>query len=441
MYSEKGTIKKKKAIIFCSLLIITIVLFIPSILKGRNKKNDTVYISKTKNRERKSVNQILTNKICDFEGSKKFDRRIKKFMRYWDIKGASFALMKNDSLIYAKGYGYANKEESVKCDTKYLFRLASLSKLITASTIMHLVEENKLSLNDKVFGENGIFKDSIYCHIRDKRVKKITIEHLLRHRACFSSPYGDPAFNLPYVARFLKKELPLSRKDMVIYASRNRLKYSPGSSSIYSNLGYIVLTEVIEKVTGQDYEQYVQDSILAPAGCYDMHIGYNFPDDLRKNEVSYYDLSNAKQKKSCTGEDETVPRCAGGNDMNILSGAGGWIASSVEMLKFVAAINKSSVKPNILKSETIRKMTTYKKGYIPIGWSKVNSHEWYRSGSMAGTNNLIKKQRDGYTWIFFTNTTIWVGSKFYRYVSSEIKRDIRRVKKWPQRDLWQIKDE
>ena len=63
---------------------------------------------------------------------------------------------------------------------------------------------------------------------------------------------------------------------MVRYAAQTRLRYEPGSSNAYSNLGYVVLTKVIEKVSGMPYEKFIQDSILTPIGCYDMHIGHSF---------------------------------------------------------------------------------------------------------------------------------------------------------------------
>ena len=82
------------------------------------------------------LNHLLENSMCDIQETKKFDAAILRFMRYWGIRGGSFALMRNDSLLYAKGYGFSNTADSTICEVKNIFRVASVSKLITAVAIM-----------------------------------------------------------------------------------------------------------------------------------------------------------------------------------------------------------------------------------------------------------------------------------------------------------------
>ena len=83
-------------------------------------------------------------------------------------------------------------------------------------------------------------------------------------------------------------------------------------------------------------------------------------------------------------------------------------------------------------------MTLPQKNLIPIGWSKVSKKEWFRSGNMSGTNALIKKESNGYIWVFVTNTSSWKGPKFYLEINSNIKRALNKVKKWPEgRDLFE----
>ena len=116
-------------------------------------------------------------------------------MDQWEIKGASLAIMKDGKLIYSKGYGYADEENEVKTDVNHIFRIASVSKLITAAGIMKLVENGTLSLDDKVFGEEGILNDTtLYAPVKDKRMNHITVENLLRHQGGFTNRAGDPMF-------------------------------------------------------------------------------------------------------------------------------------------------------------------------------------------------------------------------------------------------------
>ena len=132
------------------------------------------------------INHLLDNSQSELEEMKGFDRVVERFMQRWEITGASIAVMKNGRLLYSKGYGWADKERNVRTDVKHIFRIASLSKLITATGIMKLQEDGLLSLEDRVFGEQGILCDSAFREIRDRRIEKITVEHLLRHQGGYS---------------------------------------------------------------------------------------------------------------------------------------------------------------------------------------------------------------------------------------------------------------
>ena len=384
------------------------------------------------------LNHLMENSMSDLEETEKFDAAIRRFMRYWDIKGASFALMKNDSLIYAKGYGYSDIKDSIECEVKNVFRVASVSKLITAVAIMRLCETGKLTTQDFVFGEEGILCDSLFLNYRDKNIKKITVEHLLRHTGGFANPHGDAAFNTDLVARYLGKELPLSMDDMVQYATRIRLRARPGGWFNYSNLGYIILSKVVEKASGMPYETYVKDSVLAPMGCYDMHLANNFSDEFLENEVKYYEVREAEPVPAYDGSDTLVMKSRGGNDVHGLYGAGGWVASPVELLRFVSAIDNCPVKEEFLSQESIDFMTMYSKNFKPAGWATVTSREWMRTGSMAGTSALIKAQKDGYTWVFISNSSSWTGPALSRRMGRDITRALQRVKKWPEVDYFNL---
>ncbi len=384
------------------------------------------------------LNHLLDNSMSDCPQTKRFDASILRFMRYWGIKGGSFALMRNDSLLYAKGYGYSNIQDSIQCEVKNIFRVASVSKLLTAVAIMHLEERGHLSTQDFVFGEEGILNDSLFLNYRDKNIKKITVEHLLRHTSGFSNPHGDAAFNMELVAKFLGKPLPLTMDDMVQYATRIRLRAKPGGRFNYSNLGYIILSKVIEKASGIPYETYIKDSILFPIGCYDIHLAHNYQNEFRENEVTYYEVKEAEKVPAFDGSDTLVMKSLGGNDVHGLYGAGGWVASPVELLKLVAAINKCPVQKDFLTAESIDFMTPYGKNAKPAGWASSSSKFWLRTGSMSGTSALIKAQKDGYTWVFISNSSSWNGPGLARQMNKEITRAIMRVSKWPETDYFTL---
>ncbi|MFI3259931.1 MAG: serine hydrolase domain-containing protein [Rikenellaceae bacterium] len=386
-----------------------------------------------------SINFLLDNQMSGLEQTKKFDSTIEAFMKRWELTGGSFALMRNDSLIYAKGYGYADKESGVLCNVQNVFRIASASKLITATAAMKLIEEGKMKLTSKVFGEEGILRDTTFLKFSNKSFKEITVEHLLRHTSGLSSPISDPSFANYSVARHLGKELPLSLDDMVLYATTIRVKYKPGTRYEYSNLGYQILTKVIEVVADEDYEKFVQRELLEPAKCYDMYVGKNFREDRDPNEVNYYEVKEAKPVDAYDGSGRKVMKSNGGNNVTLLSGAGGWVASPVELLRFVASINGNSGKADVISKESVNKMTydSTDRTKKPMGWATVKGREWQRSGSMAGTNTFIKQQKDGYTWVFITNSSAWIGYQLSSKISSTITTAIGRVKEWPKRDLFE----
>lgn len=385
------------------------------------------------------INQVVSNNDSELETTRRFDQIIQRFMDKWEIHGASFALMKDDRLIYAKGYGYADVESEIPMDVMHIFRIASVSKLITATAIMKLQEEGKLQLSDFVFGQDGILNDSIFSHIRDPRSKKITVEHLLRHQGGYSLVYGDPMFCPLDIATKMKVDPPADLNTIIRFVLSRRLHFTPGKSSVYSNVGYGILSKVIEKVSGEDYETYIRHHILLPAGCFDMYLGKNYAEDRLPNEVKYYEVSNAEQIPACDGSGKLVYRSNGGNNIEDLYGAGGWVASPSELLRFLAIIDNDPTIPDILSPASIEYMTRKIPHTLPIGWVETNSRgEWIRTGTLAGTSALMKKQRDGYAWVFLTNTSSWKGAHFPRYINTAVQHALNTVAEWPERNLFDL---
>ena len=334
---------------------------------------------------------------------------------------------------------FADEEENVPMDVMHVFRIASISKLITAVAIMKLQEEGKLTLQDRVFGPEGILNDTIFSDIKDPRTTKITVENLLRHQGGFSIAYGDPMFCPVEIARKMQVPPPADLNTMIRFVLSRRLGFTPGSGARYSNIGYGILSKVIEKVSGEDYELYVKRHILRPAGCFDMHLGKNLYDDKLPNEVKYYEVSNAEQIQACDGSGKLVARSNGGNNIEELYGAGGWVASPAELLRFLAAFDKDPGIPDLLSDASIDYMTQEVPSAYPIGWIETTSRgEWFRSGTLAGTSALMKKQKDGYSWVFLTNTSSWKGSRFPHYIDNAVRQAMASVHSWPERDLFEM---
>ncbi len=413
---------KQKKILDISLIalgVIVVVLNFVTRCSGKGNCGESI----VEEEEYISINHLISNDMSDCETTRKLDRYVDNFLKRWEIKGGSLAIMKGGNLVYAKGYGWADEEDTLKTGPGHIFRVASLSKLITATAIMKMAEDSLLSLDDKVFGENGILNEEQFSHYRDKRVPKITVEHLLRHKGGFATYRGDPLFCTREIMIWEKLDTVPDMDRVIEFTLSQRLGFTPGTSSKYSNAGYLILTKIIEKLSGMSYEEYCQKNILYPSGCYDMHMARNLYEDKYPNEVRYYETHDAEPIPAYNNSGDTLYRRYGGNNIEGLLGAGGWVASPSEFVIFASHIDGDSTTPDILSQESIRKMVTCVGGELPIGWSRAAiGSEWKRTGTLAGTSAIIKKQKDGTIWMFVTNTSSWKGSKFPRYIETMVRR-------------------
>ena len=311
---------KIKKIIISLLAIAALVTAIAFILNSVGKENE----AKVETRVLPRLNETLTNEMSDIPELEKMDARVRKFMNRWQIKGASLAVMRNDSLLYAKGYGWADEEAGITMEPGNILRMASVSKLLTAVGIMVLQDRDSLSIKDTVFGPGGIldtpfFNDLVKC---DKNYSKVTVEHLLRHQAGFRR---DPLFSSVDVKNQLGLDHAPTKEDYYGLVLSRKLRWVPGMNQKYSNFGYLLLSEIIEKVSGMPYEQFMKEEVLEPAGCFDMHIGGIYYEDKRANEVRYYTHEgDGKFVEEYTGNGNMVERCYGGTNLPLLSGAGAW---------------------------------------------------------------------------------------------------------------------
>jgi CubicO group peptidase (beta-lactamase class C family) len=146
------------------------------------------------------------------------EKVVNSFLHRWSIAGASIAVSKDGKLIFAKGFGLADTVSKAVTQPYNQFRIASISKLITATAVMKLREEGKLTLEDKVFGPDGILNDPYFADPKDKRVYDITVAHLLAHEAGWSQRYGDQMFMPTVIAEKMKVKLPVDTKTIIRFA-------------------------------------------------------------------------------------------------------------------------------------------------------------------------------------------------------------------------------
>lgn len=436
--SEKCDCMKPKVLLTGGLLI---VFFLGEIAVSFSFKNESKRNLPTSEIVPLSY-KIQGNNISD-SNTVVIDNYINDFLKRNNITGASLAIAKEGRLVYSKGYGYSILEDSIPVSPYHLFRIASVSKLITAITIMKLVEEEKLSVNDKVFGPEGILNDSIFLNYTDKRYEQITVHDLLNHTAGWNEKMGDPVFNSLYVARKMHITPPATLDDVIQYSLEFKLSHKPGRKYKYSNLGYTILGKIIERITGMKYEDYVQFAILHPLGIYDMHIGKSYEEDLYINEVHYYDHNRNNKIWAFDGSKKLVPIVYGGNNIELLGAAGGWVASAPELAKLMVAVDGFESRPDILSQESIRYMT-HSNGLSRklIGWRGTDGYgTWWRTGTMSGTSALIMRHKNEINWVLLVNTSTIKRSKIHNDISRTMFQALRSVDSWPGNDMFNIEPE
>lgn len=169
---------------------------------------------------------------------KNLETEIQETVDKLNVVGLSISVIENNKISYSQGFGYADIDKSIKTDTNTIYRIASISKSITASAIMKLYEEGKFKLDDDINDYLNGFE------VRNPNFpdEKITFRMLLTHTSSIID--GDTY--------------------STIYDIQDFGDYKPGDQFEYSNYGYNLLATLIEQISNQDFEDFVQENIFKP---------------------------------------------------------------------------------------------------------------------------------------------------------------------------------
>jgi CubicO group peptidase (beta-lactamase class C family) len=417
----------RKRKIFLATLLVFLVSYNPGAVDKSNRVIDKLVPG----------NIRLTNSISGGKEYSGVEKTVASFMRRWSIEGASVAISKNGKLIYARGFGFADTASHEITQPYNKFRIASISKLVTAIAVMKLVEEGKLALNDRVFGPDAILNDPYFRNPKDKRVYGITIAHLLSHEGGWTQRWGDQMFMPMIVAEKMGVKLPVDTRTIVRFALDKNLHFTPGTGKAYSNLGYSILGLVIEKISGMSYAEYCKKAVFEPIGIYDMSLARNLPSQKAPFEVSYYEPADVVLKPSVYGTGEMVEPSSGGNDIEALGAAGAWIATAPDLIRLLLAVDGFTSKQDILSERSISFMTDNENGFAPVGWKGTRTDgSWWRTGSFPGSAGMMKRESDGIGWVILFNSSAWNGPEIYSYINNMMCRVFAQLKHWPDDDLF-----
>lgn len=287
-----------------------------------------------------------------------------------NFSGIFFVAHKGEE-VFKKAFGMANRKLNIPFNENTVFDIGSITKQFTAAAIVKLAEEDKVSLQDPLSN----FFDDVPS---DKHI--ITLHNLLTHSAGF--PHGFGLYNV------------VEKEDFIQEALAAELLFSPGDKYHYSNVGYSLLAVVIEKITGMDWEHYINQNLLKPAGLHNS--GYLILERLPKNlAINYGRDPNAFQRffsltaaSKSVGHslqhqyDEPGPRW-------YMEGAGGFLSTIGDMNQWYLALRSGGVlderswkaifKPYIAENENAT-------SYYGYGWALDENKDGHKRIFHDGSN-------------------------------------------------------
>lgn len=383
-----------------------------------------------------------------------FDAEMEAFMSAREVPGGALAVVRNRRLVYARGYGLADRERKIAATPATLFRIASVSKPITAVAILKLVELHRLDLDSpawKILGPEAMAAANKIGAI-DPRLERITVRHLLHHTGGWDRDKSfDPMFRSSLIADKMGDPRPASPDSVIRYMSGQPLDFDPGARYAYSNFGYCLLGRIIEKLSGESYEQFVKKRILAPVGVKRMRIGATLNGKQAQGESRYY-LAEEKEATSVfPGSAEKVPWPYGGFCLESMDAHGGWIASVLDLARFAAALDDPD-RCRILKAPVLRGMYeppsppasrapdgTLAAAFYGFGWmvrpvGHVGKANYWHAGSLPGTSSLLVRRWDGLSWAVIFNQRSENPKLPDNAIDPALHRAADAVERWPRGD-------
>lgn len=385
-----------------------------------------------------------------------FDALLIKFVREYKVPGAALAVTRQGRLIYARGCGLADVEQQLPVQPHSQFRIASISKPITAVAILQLVEQGKLKLDACILDHLQPWVVLTPAEREAHPWRKITVQHCLQHLGGWDGEASfDPMFRSIRIAAALKIPSPPGATDVVRYMSNRPLDFTPGERFAYSNFGYNILGRIIEQVSGKSYAQYIQDHIWQPVGAREPRLGKTLLKDRAPGEVLYYEPGEHGPSVFAETLSQDVPGPYGRFCVEAFDAHGGWIASAVDLVRFASSLDASSRTP-LLKPDTRQLIINCrpavsagflkdgkpKNSYYGLGWSvrpegdAGGAHLWHH-GAIDGTSTLLVHRADDFNWAILFNTRHPIDKKLPSQQADTLLHEAAdAIKEWPEIDLF-----
>jgi CubicO group peptidase (beta-lactamase class C family) len=304
------------------------------------------------------------------------------FLKDWNAPGLSVAFLMRGKLRLVQGFGHADPARQEALTPDHRFRIASLSKPLTAAAVLALAAGGRLDPDHRVFAEGGLLRGFLPpAPPRPDWLEAVTVDHLLSHRAGgWGNDWRDPMFIDPAVP-----QAELIRRTL----AGEPLQNEPGAGFAYSNFGYCLLGRVIEAVTGVGYDAFLQQNLFAPAGAAGFALGGSRLQDRLPREVIY------------GGAEDPY-----GMNLPRMDSHGGWIATPQDMVAVFARMDGDKTLRDVVAPEVPRRLA--KPGEPGGGYGRglalnpAHGNRWH-TGSLPGVTTIAVMIEGGGVFAGFTN--------------------------------------
>ncbi|HOH28342.1 MAG TPA: serine hydrolase domain-containing protein [Candidatus Hydrogenedentes bacterium] len=344
------------------------------------------------------------------------DDFVKELMKQWDIPGASLAVVEGGVLVHWRGFGYADRDRFIPVESDTLFRIASISKPITAVAVLRLVETGKLSLETTLA---EVLPEQVRS-VPDTNISKINIRQLLQHTAGWDDGDHDEVAlrnDIRRLARLAGPDDAVTPMDIITRRLARPLDYVPGSDHAYSNFGYVVLGRIIEKVCQTPYLDAIRELVFVPVNqdC-PILIGSPWLAQCAPKESCYYDYPDAPSTEAALKPGKAVAWPDGGIAIASLDAALGCVTSAPCLSRFVDAVFAAREgRPGLLSKDTLEEILKHPAGapgadeetYYGLGWrvKYVDGKPYiWHGGSLPGTSSLVVYVPNGSTLALLMNS-------------------------------------
>lgn len=346
-----------------------------------------------------SFGQIVKNDT----NFKQLNTYFEKTRKQWNVPGMSIAIVKNDSVVFIRGYGVRNINKPDKVDAKTIFGIASNTKAFTAAALGILVDQGKISWDDKVIKYIPYFQ--LYNHyVTDE----MTIRDLLSHRSGLKTFSGDLIW---YASSY-------NRKEVIKRAKYLKPAYGFRTHFGYSNIMYLTAGEIVHVVTGKSWDDFIKDNFFIPLGMKLSNTSINTNNFIENRATPHTNVDSVQVPIKVINWDNMGP-------------AGAINSNAIEMTKWIKLqLNKGTlngrkyfskkVSDEMWAPQTILRLTGFEKYYFPsmhfhdygFGWEMFDYHGRKivtHNGGLDGMISqvvLVPEENLGFVILTNCNTTL-----------------------------------